>query len=125
MHGERERTRFVTHKGTNILYMDFTNVQDSGEAIRHIEAAKAVVATQPARSLRVLVNVSGSHFDTSVSQAMKEFAAHNKPYVIASCVVGMTGLMKVVLTAVRTFTKRNIQSFPTEEQAKDWLVEQS
>ncbi len=36
----------------------------------------------------------------------------------------MSGLHRVAYQAVILFSKRNIQVFDTEEQAKDWLVSQ-
>ncbi len=118
------RTRFIEHKGKRILFLDFSNVLDPDDGLRYIEEARAIVARQPERSLRTLVYVAGARFDARISRALKEFAMHNKPFVIASAVVGLSGLHRVVLNAVTTFTRRHIPTFPTLDAAKDWLVEQ-
>jgi hypothetical protein len=54
---------------------------------------------------------------------MKEFAAHNKPYVKASTVVGITGLKKIIYDAVLMFSKRNISTFDSIDPAKEWLAQ--
>lgn len=118
------RTKFIPFAGKRILEMDFTDVQDTDEAIRHIEDAKAVVSSQPKNSLLVLVNVTGSRFNTRIANALRELAAHDRPYVIASAVVGIEGLMNIVLKTVSRATGRSFKLFGSEELAKEWLIEQ-
>jgi hypothetical protein len=119
-----KRTRFIAHRGRRILLMDFSNVLDPSDGLRYIEEAKGVVARQPMRSVRTLVQVEGSHFDAQITGALKELALHNKPYVIASAVVGLSGLHRVILNAVTTFSERYIVTFSNADAAKDWLIQQ-
>lgn len=119
-----ERTRFIEHQGKKVLLLDYTGIRDSAEALREIERTKEIVARQPPGSLRVLTDVTGAHYDTRIVQAMKELAAHNAPYVRASAVVGVSGLMKVVYSAIILFSKRKIQLTDTREQALEWLAGQ-
>jgi hypothetical protein len=53
---------------------------------------------------------------------MKEFTKHNKPYVKASAVVGISGIKKIIFHAVMLFSGRKIHACDTLEQAKDWLA---
>jgi hypothetical protein len=55
---------------------------------------------------------------------MKEVAASNAPWVKASAVIGVSGLLQVALIAVTRFSKRNILAFSTKEEALDWLAAQ-
>lgn len=122
-----DRTRFVTDPGTRtqILRMDFSGFTAAADALPHISAARSIVAGMPERSLRTLVLVSGSKFNTAVAEALKELAAHNRPFVIAGTVVGMSGLQKVIYQGVLAFTGRtNLRAFDTEQEAVRWLVEQ-
>ena len=51
--------------------------------------------------------------------------AHNKPYVIASAVVGVSGLQRVILEGVLKFTGRgNLKPVATRELAFEWLADQ-
>ena len=54
---------------------------------------------------------------------MKQFSAHNKPYVKAAAVVGITGLKRIFFRAVMAFAKLNLEFFDDVEQAKRWLVD--
>jgi len=55
--------------------------------------------------------------------AMKEFVIHNKPYVVASAVVGVTGLKQIIYNAVMKFSGRKLTAFDSLAEAKDWLAE--
>ena len=57
-----------------------------------------------------------------MSDGLKQFTAHNKPYVKAGAVVGVTGLKRIIFSAVVTFSRRNLEAFDDVEQAKHWLA---
>jgi hypothetical protein len=119
-----ERTRFIDHRGKKVLLLDYSGIREPAEAMREIEHSKREVEKHPPKSLRVLTDATDSHYDSSVVQALKDLAAHDEPYVIASAVVGVVGLKKVVLTGVNLFSKRKIVMFDTRPAALDWLVSQ-
>ena len=118
------RTSFIEHRGVRLCFLDFHDVSDTPRALEAIAEARAIVARQPPRSVRTLVYVKGSRFDQEIVKAMKELAEHNKPFVIASAIVGMERLHRVVLTAVATFTRRKFATFTDLDAAKDWLAQQ-
>lgn len=119
-----DRTRFIEHQGKRILLLDYSGLRNPEDALREIERSKKLVALQPRGSLLVMTDVTGAHYDTRVVQGMKELASHNAPYVKASAVVGVSGLQKVVYSAVILFSKRKIQLSDTREKAMEWLVGQ-
>jgi len=59
------------------------------------------------------------------SATIKDFTTFNKPYVIAGAVVGVTGLKKVIYNAIVAISGRNMSTFDTIDQAKDWLATQT
>jgi hypothetical protein len=118
-----ERIKFIEHKGKKILHLDFTQAR-ADEVIQIIREAKGVIAAQPEKSILTLTDVTNIKFNSAAADAMKEFASHNKPYVSAAAVVGVTGLKQVIYNAVVRFTGRNLVAFDSHGQAKDWLVTQ-
>jgi len=120
---ETERIKFIEHKGAKILHLDFTRTQPY-EVLRIISKAKDVIAAQPPRSLRTLTDVTDLKFNADATEAMKEFAHHNKPYVSAAAVVGVTGLKQIIYNAVVKITGRNLVVFDSSDQAKEWLATQ-
>lgn len=116
------RTHFIEHRGVRILLLDFSHVMDEQLALGAIAEAKAVVADQEHGSVLTLTNVEGSHFDSTVVTALRDLAEHNRPFVRAAAVVGLSGLMRVVFTTLIHLTGRNIRAFDGIDEAKDYLA---
>lgn len=117
-----ERLRFIEHAGRRILYFDFRDVRDPSELLPLLDRAKAIVAAEPPLSVLTLTNVAGVHFNTTGVAAFKAMVEHNRPYIKASAVVGMSGLTRVVYVAVVRLARRQIPTFDDEQSAKEWLV---
>jgi hypothetical protein len=118
-----ERVRFIEHKGRKLLHLDFSHCK-SDEVLRIVGQARAVIGSQPPKSVRTLTDVTETGFNSAVSEAMKSFVEHNKPFVTAAAVVGVTGLKQIIFNAVVKFSGRKLHAFETMDQAKDWLADQ-
>lgn len=116
-----ECINFISHDGKEILFLNIAHCK-AAEALKTIDEAKKVIRSTSENSLLVLTDVTDGTFNTEVSEAMKEFAAHNKPYVKASAIVGITGLKRIIFDSVVMFSKRNIRRFDDIDSAKNWLV---
>ena len=115
---------FITHKGVRIVYQDLSYSKPD-EILDHIERAKTLVAIQPKNSALVLINVKGASFNLSVSNALREFAKTNGPYVKYSAVYGVEGLQEVIFKGILTFTgRKNIILVKSLEEGKDFLASQ-
>lgn len=119
---ETDRVKFIKHCEKEILLLDFSN-SGADEVLKIIEDAKRVIRTKPENSLLTLTDVTNARFNEEVGDGMKQFSAHNKPYVKAAAVVGIIGLKRIIFGAVMAFSKRNLESFDDMEQAKRWLVD--
>jgi len=118
-----ERIEFIQHKGKQILHLNFTHAKPM-EVVEASKAAMSLIAKQPAKSLRTLTDVTDMNFDTASTQALKELARHNAPFVMAGAVVGITGLRQIIYNAVIKFSGRNLVVFDSPDQAKEWLTNQ-
>jgi hypothetical protein len=119
------RISVVEHQGKRILLMDFSGLRPGEEFERGIAEAKGYIASQPAKSVRSVFDATGAVYNAAVLGALKDFTVHNEPYMRASAVVGVQGLLSVALVAVSTFSGRTFQTFPDRRSAMDWLVEQT
>lgn len=120
-----ERITVVEHKGKRILVQDFSGVRAGEEFDRGIAEAKAYIASQPAKSVLALFDASKAIYNTATLTALKEFTKHNEPYIKASAVVGVEGILNIALLAVSTFSGRTFKSFADRQSAMDWLAEQA
>ena len=117
-----ERARFIAHRGKKIFLLDCTNA--SIEEIHAIaEECERQVRVQPLNSVMTLTLAGGGKFSPETIQKLKELTKGNKPYVKASAVVGITGLYKVVLSAVSLFSERRFHMFDDVEEAKNFLAD--
>jgi hypothetical protein len=109
--------------GITITEFDFTT-SDALQIERYTKDYRDFVVLQPKQSLRVLSNLTGSPINSRSVDALKAFALHNKPYVVASAVVGLSMARKTLVTVINYFAKRDIRLFDTVEHAQEWLAQQ-
>ncbi len=120
-----ERTHFIEYQGRRIVLVDFTNLTVEAECLAEIEKARLFFAAQtPDGTLLTMTDGTGAHYTSKVMEALKQLAAHNKPYVRAGAAVISSRLHRVVVTAVAIFTGRHLAVFPTRHEALAWLVKQ-
>ncbi len=117
-------SRFITHKGKEILLIDFSHAVSKEEVFAVIEKAKELIVTRPPQSVLTLTDITEAFFDGEVSQALKQLAIHDKPYVKTGAVVGVRGARKIIYNAVMFFSKRHLELHDDVESAKEWLCEQ-
>ncbi|HQL98856.1 MAG TPA: hypothetical protein PLS33_11975 [Smithella sp.] len=88
-----------------------------------MERARALVVLQPKNSALVLINVKGASFNLSVSNAARDFAKANTPYVKYTAIYGVEGLQEVIFRGIITFTgRKNIVLVKTLEEGKEFLA---
>ncbi|PKL83198.1 MAG: hypothetical protein CVV24_06170 [Ignavibacteriae bacterium HGW-Ignavibacteriae-3] len=113
---------FIDYKGFKILLFDFSYLNNSKEILEFIKEAGLIARKQVLKSVLVVTDVTEAHYNIEVTQAMKELAKGNAPYIKASAVVGVTGLKKILYDAVIKFSGRDIKIFDNRESAMEWLI---
>lgn len=116
-----DRAGYVEHRGKRIFKMDCT-AASLEEMNTVIEECIKQVRSQPEKSVLTLTIAGGTSFSSDTVSRLKELARDNTPYVRAGAIVGITGLYKVVFSAVAMFSKRRFYLFDTVEEAMDFLV---
>ena len=119
----RERVKFITHKGRQILLMDLSNATPE-EFLATMDEARALIAKQAKASLRTLTNVTGVRYRSEVGPAVQDFVRHNKPYVIAGAVVGLDALKTIMFNFINRVTGRSLRAMENRDDAMNWLVTQ-
>jgi hypothetical protein len=116
----------LNYKGKNILCLDIAGLKlkDKQEFLKHVAFAEEQIRKHPPKSLLLITNVTETGFDTEVSAIMGEYAFHNTPYIKASALVGVSGVQKVVLSAIKALTGRDFYLTDTVEEAQEWLIQQ-
>jgi hypothetical protein len=118
------RIQIVQHKGKDILIQDFSGLKPGEEFRTGIGEARTYIASQPPKSVLSVFDGTGAIYNAEVVAALKEFTKHNEPYMKASTVVGIEGILSIALMAVSRFSGRVFKTFKDRQSAMDWLVEQ-
>jgi hypothetical protein len=113
--------KFIKYKGQAILQIDFEQCTPA-EMLERIQFARAVIGGQPLASVRTLTLVKGARFNKGTSEALKDYTAHNKPFVKVAAIVGLSGLQEIVYNVVIRVTGRKIATFSDMDAAKEFLV---
>jgi hypothetical protein len=116
----KSRVRIIER---GIVLQDFSNFTDAETALDAFREARAFMQQRPrTASLLVLTDVSNSTFNQQVIDDIRALAEHNKPWVRASALYGLTALMRIVLRALIALTRRDIRVFDTREAAIEYLL---
>jgi hypothetical protein len=115
------RVQFLRHNGVEILHINWSDAQAS-EMLEAMAEARKMIASRPHASVRTLTTVDGSHMDRQVTNALKDYVEHNKPYVRAGAVVGLNDLKMIAFNFVNRVTGRNLRAMDTVDEAKNWLA---
>lgn len=110
----------ILHNGQVIFYMDFSNINHTSEIKNIMNESAVYIRNQPSGSVLSLSNITGMRFTQEIKVLFNDFIKENKPYIKASAVIGLNGL-QLIFTGLLKVTNRNINSFNSEIEAKEWL----
>ena len=119
-----DRLKKITHRGCTILFTDYSNFIEFDQWKELLDAERKLMPIEQPGSVLALAVFTGSRFSASVFSAIKELAVHNKPYIKASALVGLSSLQEgIFLKGIERTADRTFGSFSTIEEAKDWLAD--
>ncbi len=113
--------RFVSYKGKRIGIVDF-GYTTPAEAIAVMVEAQAQIRKMPPKSALILTDATHAVYNKASAAALKEFSRGNTPYVKASAVVGVEGVLWILMQAVIRVTGRHYQLCKTRTEAMEWLI---
>jgi len=117
-----EKIHWIEHKGKRIINLDFSGGPEV--ALGTMRKAGEVIQHEPENSVRSLIDVTSVTWNAESVKALKALAKGDEPYVIACAVVGVTGMKKILLSAVKRFSGREFMLFDDVVSAMDWLATQ-
>jgi len=85
---------FMNGEGRRILRLDYSGL--SPEQLEGaMKIAMRVIASEPPGSVRLLT-IANAQLDAHSAESIKLYAAHNKPYIRASALVGANAFQKIL-----------------------------
>ena len=121
---DNHRVTFIRHRDAEILLIDWSGAT-ADEILAAIGQARKLIGSRPHNSVLTLTDVSDGRVDRRVTETLKDYVAHNKPFVRAGAVVGLNELKSVIFNFVNRATGRTLRAMGSRDEAKEWLAEQA
>ena len=122
-----DRLIWIEHAGKRILFADYKGLEEDS-LLRQIENNQAYIIDQGKllgeKRLLVLSDVRDIMFTEKVMWAYRELGHNAEPYLFASAIVGITGLLRPVFDMYNKLMSLKRRAFSDPEKAKDWLASQ-
>ena len=104
-----------------VILIDFTGLGPE-TVFPVIEEARREIRSRPPKSVDTVTKTTGASFNSEVIAALKEWAAGNEPHVHQAAIVGLSGMQRIVLSAVSHFTGRSFLLCDSVEEAQRRLA---
>ena len=118
-------SQIINYKNHAVVYLDFSNLRSTDEINDLIGKAIAEIRRRPLKSVLTLTNIDGMYFNNTIFSVFSKYVRENSPYVKASAVVGMTGLISIMYNGFVKVTGREVKAFRSETDALEYLANYS
>jgi hypothetical protein len=118
----RPRAVFIEWDGRRILCCDYAGLEDQREALDAFDQVRRAVAKEPPGTVLTLSDVRASRLDRTMQRKLMELTIHNRDFVRAAAVVGLSPDQRRDLAGIERVSGRQFTVFDTLEEARDWLV---
>jgi hypothetical protein len=114
--------KYITHKGKQILYIDYTNCKTVEDTLKVLEMVKDEYGRTTGQLL-TLNNFTGAFGSTEYMKKANQYAKDIfNARTSKNAALGVTGIKKVLLHGHNTIAKDKIMPFDNMEEALDFLV---
>lgn len=115
------RCEFFVVDGVRILHTDLAHCTPE-EGVEALRRSATLVRAEPFDSVLSLVDVTDARYNRQAVKVLADVVRGNRPHVLATAVVGATGLRRIVLDGLRRTSGRGFELFDDVESAKRHLV---
>lgn len=123
----------IAFQGKNIIIVDCSQEtvnlnpeQDThlnSEIIATLKQGSELIATFTPNTVLVITIISGARFSVAATEAFKEYANNNTPYIKASAIVGLRdGVISIIFNSIKTSTKREFYIATSLDDAKHYIA---
>lgn len=111
--------------GKNFMYFNIAGLTNNEQFERYAAEAMELIKKYPPKSVYVITS-NLAFFDTRTKEICSEWIVFNKPYVVASALVGINGLSRMVAKSIYKQAERGLAPpFTGREEAVAWLLTQA
>jgi len=119
-----ERIKKVSHKGKEIVYVDYSNVKNDDEMIA-IHKAHLEFVYRDNKKYVYIADYTGSYTTPKYMKEVYNSLHNNKNLIIKGAFLGINGGKGIILSTVISIFKLNFKTFNDKNLALDYLVSES
>lgn len=116
-----DRIHFIEHKGKQVLEIDYSHAT-AHQMLLLLEHVRVTIARHSRESLVTLADFTGAEIDRTVATKMKEVLTLDRPFVKKTAWFGTESIPHAFMESFHTFSRREIATFKTRDEAVEWLV---
>ncbi|MDA3929720.1 MAG: hypothetical protein PF541_12255 [Prolixibacteraceae bacterium] len=117
-----KKPEIINYKGVDIIYLNFSNMRKVEEIIQLENEGAELIQKQKFNSAITLTNMDGMFFNNEIRNHFSKVVKDNTPFVKASAVTGLNGLISIMYKSFIKLTGRNINLFKTKDEALEFLA---
>lgn len=111
------------YKGILLHIGDYSNVGSEAEVMAMMDHAFRWVTSFPRNSVFSITRVEGTHYNVKIVNRARELVQKMGPYIYAEAYVGISPIQRVIFNNVVKLSNRNMRSFESESEAREWLYQ--
>lgn len=122
------RVTILEHNKKRIIFINNNN-SNREQSYENAVAFNDIVKKEPLNSALVLQDMENCAINNEAVALWKNNSAEFDKHIKKAALVGVTGLVKIVVLAYKTYTRlkgikieERLREFNTIEEAKDWLT---
>ena len=119
----QDRIRFIEHKGKQILLVDVSHC-GAVEVEKISRLVPSFLASEPKGSVLLLGDFTGAEVTKQTAERLKQDTVFDRPYLKRSAWVGTDAIPHALFENIKSFSRRELPTFKTREEAMEWLVKE-
>ncbi len=118
---------WIDYKGAKVITIDYSGLsgQELLDKINNNHKEILRLGEEGNSALLLLTDVTDTRPDKRILAALREHAATDGVYILASAVIGVTGMKKYMMNFLNIASPYKSKAFDNEEDAKKWLLVQA
>ncbi len=115
--------KWLNHKDVRILFIALAS-RSKEELAAKITEISPIIEKEPLGSLCCIADVKNGRFSPDIMKMLRDFTAHNVPYMKMTILIGIEGLQRTLYDSFIMVTRRkNMATKDTLEEALEYMAE--
>ena len=125
MSSSADHIKWIEYKGKQIIFVDYSNINDKNEYINRVEQFNNFLIKQNKYDLLTIFDNRNSYIShNEMLLTIKKSAKIGKKYAKKTAAVGVSETQKIFIKTINLFSDLGLKPFNSMEEAKEWLVEE-